>query len=189
MKTTSGAYGSVGNSRLPYKSWYDRSSKQNSLKAKKWALWVHPFFQSLWESLVQTLGSPVTKRLLKSHIDISRLVWEPTVSHIRFKSSSSLSLSADRRLRAPLALPGPGDGVLRAEARPRRPLPRLRGGPHHLHRHLPGRQGQGPDHQARANKQTSMRQQEIQLLHFDNLLLRDDWGSKVFTQASVEKCN
>ena len=41
------------------------------------------FFQSIWESLVQTLGSLVTRRLFKSHIDISRLVWEPTASHIR----------------------------------------------------------------------------------------------------------
>ena len=41
------------------------------------------FFQSLWQSLVQTLGSLVTKRLFNSHIDISRLEWEPTVSHIR----------------------------------------------------------------------------------------------------------
>ena len=41
------------------------------------------FFQSLWESLVQTLGFLVTKRLFKSHIDISRLIWEPTVSHSR----------------------------------------------------------------------------------------------------------
>ena len=41
------------------------------------------FFKSPWESLVQTLGSLVTKRLFKSHIDIARLVWEPTVSHNR----------------------------------------------------------------------------------------------------------
>ncbi len=41
------------------------------------------FFQFLWESLVQTLGSLVTTRLFKSHIDISRLVWEPTISHMR----------------------------------------------------------------------------------------------------------
>ncbi len=41
------------------------------------------FFQSFWESLVQNFGSLVTKRLFKSHIDIARLVWEPTVSHNR----------------------------------------------------------------------------------------------------------
>ncbi len=38
------------------------------------------FFQSLWESFVQTLGSLVTKRLFKSHIVFARLVWVPTVS-------------------------------------------------------------------------------------------------------------
>ncbi len=41
------------------------------------------FFQSLWESLVQTLGSLVTQRLFKSHIDIARLVWQPIVPHIK----------------------------------------------------------------------------------------------------------
>ncbi len=40
-------------------------------------------FQSLWESLVQTIGSLVSKRLFESHIDVFRLVWETTVSHIR----------------------------------------------------------------------------------------------------------
>ncbi len=39
------------------------------------------FFQAHWEILVHLFGSLVSKRL--SHIDISRLVWEPTVSHIR----------------------------------------------------------------------------------------------------------
>ncbi len=34
---------SVGNCGLSYKSKYVRSSKQNSLKAKKWTLLGHPF--------------------------------------------------------------------------------------------------------------------------------------------------
>ncbi len=60
------------------------------------------FFQFLWESLVQTLGSLVTKRAFKSHIDISRLVWEPTVSHIRHVVLCTRSACNSKSLRVPL---------------------------------------------------------------------------------------
>ncbi len=57
---------------------------QNRLiKDKEMGTFGASFFKSLWESLVQILGSLVTNRPFKNHIDISRLVWEPTVSHIR----------------------------------------------------------------------------------------------------------
>ena len=64
------------------------------------------FFQSLWESLVQTLWPFVTKRPFISHIDSSRFVWEPTVSHIRnhFFVSCTRSACNSKSLRAPLVL-------------------------------------------------------------------------------------
>ncbi len=68
---------SVGNSGLPYKSYYVRSSKQNSLKAKKWALLVQPFSSLFGRVLFKPLDPLSQKDYFKAVLILLDLYESP----------------------------------------------------------------------------------------------------------------
>ncbi len=67
----------VGISGLPYKSYYVRSSKQNSLKAQKWALLVHPFSSSFGRVLFKPLDLFSQKECFKAILILLDLYESP----------------------------------------------------------------------------------------------------------------